>query len=202
MANATLGRIILAGLGILAYKNRDRLGDIFKPSQTGPDGRTNAEDPKTEGSLFDQLTKSGGLGDILERLRNIGAGGAVDSWVGKGANDPLNPQQVEAVIDEETLHSLSRQTGLSREELLQRLAQNLPETVDELSPEGALPDGPADERDGHQPGLLDPVPTASPKMAGAAQPDAGFSRSPIADRNIDGPREAGATPRPTDSPLG
>ncbi len=37
---------------------------------------------------------------------------------------------------------------MSREELLQRLAQTLPETVDELSPEGELPDGPAEERDG------------------------------------------------------
>ena len=202
MANATLGRIILAGLGVLAYKNRDRLGDIFRPSQTNSEGRADTDGPKTEGSLFDQLTKSGGLGEILDKLRNIGAGGAVDSWVGKGANEPLNPSQVESVIDEETLQSLSKQTGMSREELLQRLAQNLPETVDELSPEGELPDGPSDERDGHQPGLLDPVPAASPKMAGAAQPDAGFSRSPAADRNTDGPREAGMTPRPTDSPLG
>ncbi len=40
--------------------------------------------PKTEGSLFDQLTKSGGLGEILDRFRNIGAGGGRGSWVGKG----------------------------------------------------------------------------------------------------------------------
>lgn len=202
MANATLGRIILAGLGVLAYKNRDRLGDIFKPSQANPDRPADGDGPRTEGNLFDQLTKSGGLGEILDRLRNIGAGGAIDSWMGKGANEPLNPSQVEAAIDEETLQSLSRQTGMSREELLQRLARNLPETVDELSPEGELPDGSASGGDVGQPTLLDPVPAGSPQMAGASQPDAGFSRSPVADRNTDGPREAGTTPRPTDSPLG
>ena len=186
MANATLGRIILAGLGVLAYKNRDRLGEIFRPTQTDPNA------PKVEGSIFDQLSKSGGLGEILDKLRNAGAGGAVDSWVGRGKNEPLDPSHMEAAIDEETLQSLSKQTGMSREELLRRLATDLPETVDELSPEGELPESPPawSERSS----LLDPAPS-NPKMSGAAKPDGGISRSSVADRNMDGPRQDGSTDR-------
>lgn len=187
MANAALGRIILAGLGVLAYKNRDRLGEIFRPTQTDDPSA-----PKVEGSIFDQLSKSGGLGEILDKLRSAGAGGAVDSWVGKGKNEPLDPSHVEAVIDEETLQSLSKQTGMSREELLRRLATNLPETVDELSPEGELPDSPPAWSE--RPTLLDPVPP-SPKTSGAAKPDGGVSRSPVADRNTDGPRQDATDPR-------
>lgn len=148
MANAALGRILLAGLGVLAYKNRDRLGELLRPNPTDPSA------PRPE-SIFDQMSRSGGIGDILDKLRNAGAGGAVDTWLGKGPNKPLEPSNIEAAIDEETLQSLSRQTGMSREELLQRLATNLPATVDELSPDGDLPDQPPrwDERAG----LLDPV---------------------------------------------
>jgi uncharacterized protein YidB (DUF937 family) len=185
MANAALGRIILAGLGVLAYKNRDRLGEIFRPTQTDPNA------PKVEGSIFDQLSKSGGLGDILDRLRTAGAGGAVDSWVSRGANEPLDPSHLEAAIDEETLQSLSKQTGMSREELLQRLARNLPETVDELSPEGDLPESPPAWSE--QPTLLDPVPS-NPKMSGSSKPDGGVSRSPVADHDRDGPRQDGNDP--------
>jgi uncharacterized protein YidB (DUF937 family) len=186
MANATLGRIILAGLGVLAYKNRDRLGEIFRPTQTDPNAA------KVEESIFDQLTKSGGLGEILDKLRNAGAGGAVDSWVGRGKNEPLDPSHMEAAIDEETLQSLSKQTGMSREELLRRLATNLPETVDELSPEGELPESPPGWSE--RPTLLDPVPS-DPSKSGAAKPDGGVSRSPVADRNTDGPRRDGNDPR-------
>lgn len=191
MANATLGRIILAGLGVLAYKNRDRLGEIFRPKETDPNA------PGADGSMFDQLSKSGGLGDILEKLRNTGIGGTVNSWVGKGPNEPLRPAQVEAAIDEETLQALAKQTGLSREEILERLAVNIPETVDELSPEGELPEGPASAS---EPGLLDPAPPYAPKMSGGSVPPTDTSRSSVTDRNIDGPRHDGASPRPTDDP--
>lgn len=72
MANATLGRIILAGLGVLAYKNCDRLGELFRPTNTDPNN------PKPADGIFDQLSKNGGLGDILDKFRNTGVGGAVE----------------------------------------------------------------------------------------------------------------------------
>lgn len=89
----------------------------------------------------------GGLTDLLNRLRNAGSGDAVDSWVGKGANQPIKPANVEAAIDEETLESLVRQTGMSRQEILDRLAVDIPTVVDEITPDGTLPD---------EPTLLDP----------------------------------------------
>lgn len=109
----------------------------------------------------------------------------------------MQPAQVEAAIDEETLQALARQTGMSREEILERLAVNLPETVDELSPEGDLPESPVASS---EPGLLDPAPTYSPRMSGGSVPNTGISRSPVADRNTDGPRQDGMSPRPTVDP--
>ena len=52
--------------------------------------------------------------------------------------------QVEVAIDPQTLDELSRQTGLSRDELVKRIARDLPATVDTMTPEGRLRAGRAD----------------------------------------------------------
>ncbi len=133
---ANLGKVALAMLGILAYQNRAKIGDAIRG--VGQDAHTGS----AGGGLLDQVSNglSGtALGDVLDRLRDAGAGSKVDSWVGKGRNEPLAPRELEAALDERTLSSLSRQTGLSREELIARLTQALPATVDEMTPDGSVP---------------------------------------------------------------
>ena len=133
---ANLGRLAIAMLGILAYQNRDKISDALR-------GAGRAADPNNpQGGLMDQLSKgvSGtALGDVLDRFRNAGAGAKVDSWVRQGPNEPIETHEVESAIDEETLSSLSQQTGLSREELIARITQALPEAVDKMTPSGEFP---------------------------------------------------------------
>ncbi|MER9920085.1 MULTISPECIES: YidB family protein [unclassified Mesorhizobium] len=132
---ANLGKLAIAMLGVLAYQNRDKIGDMIRGA-----GDRNPNDP--QGGILDQLSKgvSGtALGDILDRFRGAGAGSKVDSWVGTGPNEPIQPSEVEAAIDEETLTSLSMQTGLSREELISRITRDLPEAVSKMTPTGELP---------------------------------------------------------------
>ena len=62
-----------------------------------------------------------------------------NSWVGTGPNKPITPPQVEQAIGPDVLDDLSKQTGLSREELLARLSRELPSAVDRYTPEGRLP---------------------------------------------------------------
>jgi uncharacterized protein YidB (DUF937 family) len=97
------------------------------------------------------------LRQVLDRFKAAGSGETVDSWVKQGPSQPIEPREVEAAIDAETLDALSRQTGMSREELLRRLAAELPDAVDKMTPEGRVPDegGP----DVGEPTLLDDVPT-------------------------------------------
>jgi uncharacterized protein YidB (DUF937 family) len=135
---AGLGRMALVALGILAYNNRDKLADMVSGVGRDPN------DPNARG----------GLADLLDKLRNAGHGDAVDSWVGTGPNTPLERSRVEQAIDDETLTSLTRQTGLSREEILDRLATNLPEAVNDMTPDGKLPGASGDAEST----LLDPVP--------------------------------------------
>jgi hypothetical protein len=75
-----LGKLAIAMLGVLAYQNRDKIGDMIR--------RARERDPNNpQGGIVDQLSKgvSGtALGDILDRFRTAGAGAKVDSWVAPG----------------------------------------------------------------------------------------------------------------------
>ena len=149
---ANLGKLALAMLGVLAYQNREKIGDMIRGA-----GDRNPNDP--QGGILDQLSKgvSGtALGDILDRFRGAGAGSKVDSWVGTGPNEPIQPSEVEAAIDEDTLTSLSMQTGLSREELLNRITRDLPEAVNKMTPSGEMPPQPTQGTD--ETTLLDDLP--------------------------------------------
>ncbi|CAN7398922.1 YidB family protein [Mesorhizobium amorphae] len=151
---ANLGKLAVAVLGILAYQNRDKIGDLIR-------GAGNRDPNNPQGGLMDQLSKgvSGtALGDILDRFRNAGVGSKVDSWVSTGPNEPIEPKDVETAIDDDTLTALSMQTGLSRDELIARITKDLPEAVDKLTPKGELPAA-TDEIT-----LLDQVPPRSPQQ--------------------------------------
>jgi uncharacterized protein YidB (DUF937 family) len=95
-----------------------------------------------------------GLREVLDRFRNAGSGDKVDSWVKDGPSEGIEPHQVEAAVDDATLTALSEQTGLSREELLRRLALELPDAVDRMTPDGKLPD---EASASGEPTLLDDV---------------------------------------------
>jgi uncharacterized protein YidB (DUF937 family) len=82
---------------------------------------------------------TGGIGELVERFKQSDHGETAESWVRTGPNKPVTPPQLEQAIGPEVLETLSRQTGLSREELLARLSRELPNAVDKYTPEGHLP---------------------------------------------------------------
>ena len=54
-------------------------------------------------------------------------------------NQQIAPPKLEEAIGPDVLDTLSKQTGLSREELLARLSRELPDAVDKYTPQGRLP---------------------------------------------------------------
>lgn len=143
---ALLGLVAVAG-----YQNRDKIaealgglkrspgGALGQGSQPGKEqgGLSNLGGLLGGGSLGGML--SGGLSDLIERFKQNGQGQAADSWVSKGPNQQLQPDQLEHAIGPDVLNALSQQTGLTQEELLARLTRELPSAVDKFTPEGRLP---------------------------------------------------------------
>jgi uncharacterized protein YidB (DUF937 family) len=104
------------------------LGDILKGPLGGVLGGAAA------GSVI-----SGGLGDLLKQLQQGGQGDAANSWVGKGQNKAIAPNDLANALGADQINALASQSGLSRDDLLGGLSQLLPQVVDHLTPDGRLP---------------------------------------------------------------
>ncbi|MCJ2124610.1 YidB family protein [Methylobacterium sp. J-077] len=81
----------------------------------------------------------GGLGQMVESFRQNGHGAAADSWVNHGPTHEIASPQLRQAIGPDVMDALSRQTGLSHDELLSRLSRELPSAVDRYTPDGRLP---------------------------------------------------------------
>jgi uncharacterized protein YidB (DUF937 family) len=75
----------------------------------------------------------------VNTFKQAGQSEAADSWVGHGPNKQIGHAELEQAVGPQVLEALSRQTGLSREEIVARLSRNLPEAVDKYTPEGRIP---------------------------------------------------------------
>ena len=85
------------------------------------------------------LEQHGGLQGVVGEFEKNGLGATVKSWVSTGPNQPISPDDVHRALGPELLQQLAAKSGLSVQELAQRLSQVLPEAVDKLTPNGAIP---------------------------------------------------------------
>jgi uncharacterized protein YidB (DUF937 family) len=81
----------------------------------------------------------GGLGDLIGKLTAGGAAPQVNSWIGPGANQQIQPGQLGSALGQTTLDDLAARTGMSREELLNQLSAALPQLINHLTPNGRMP---------------------------------------------------------------
>jgi uncharacterized protein YidB (DUF937 family) len=75
----------------------------------------------------------------LKQLQQSGQGETANSWVGPGQNKPIAPGDLAKALGADQISGLMSQTGLSREDLLSGLSQQLPEAINHLTPNGRLP---------------------------------------------------------------
>jgi uncharacterized protein YidB (DUF937 family) len=140
---------LLGLLAVAGYQNRDKIAEMLGGGATAPAGGGQPGQPGLGGLLGNLAGSlggagaggllSGGLGELVDRFKQSGQGGAADSWVNHGPNQEIAPPQLEQAIGPDVLATLSQQTGLSREELLARLSRELPNAVDKYTPDGRLP---------------------------------------------------------------
>jgi hypothetical protein len=68
-------------------------------------------------------------------------GDAVDSWIGGGPNQQIDPQRLGAALGDDEVQRLSATSGLDITSLLPLLAAFLPQIINMLTPDGNVPDG-------------------------------------------------------------
>ena len=143
---------LVALLGLLAvagFQHRDKIQDALRgASGNSTGGSQDGGLGGVLGGLGDLLNGkagtgnvlTGGLNDLLDSFRGNGQKETADSWTTVGVpTKGLTPNEVEAAIGRDTLTELSQSTGLSYDDLLQRLSTSIPDAVDRLTPEGRFP---------------------------------------------------------------
>lgn len=83
----------------------------------------------------------GGLAGLLQQLQQAGLGEQVNSWVGTGQNLPVSPEQLQQAFGSDQMSQMAEKMGLSTGDLGAQLSQMLPQVVDQLTPNGQLPQG-------------------------------------------------------------
>jgi uncharacterized protein YidB (DUF937 family) len=82
---------------------------------------------------------SGGLGELLKQFQQAGHGETANSWVSAGPNQQISPGDLAKALGADQINNLASQSGLSRDELLAGLSQQLPDVINHLTPDGRLP---------------------------------------------------------------
>ena len=87
----------------------------------------------------DIIEKNGGLQGVVNQFEANGLGPTVKSWISTGPNQPVSPDALQRALGPELLQQLSARSGMSVQDLTQKLSQVLPQIVDGLTPNGSLP---------------------------------------------------------------
>jgi uncharacterized protein YidB (DUF937 family) len=147
--------LTMAVLGYIAYKG---LKHFSSSNQAGADASPNSSGGLggllggglgglLSGGLGSLLASgnggaaiSNGLGSLLQQFQQGGQGDKASSWVGTGPNKDISEQDLANSLGEEDINSLSRQTGMDRGDLLSALRTELPNIIDQLTPQGRVPE--------------------------------------------------------------
>lgn len=90
-------------------------------------------------SLGSGAGSGAGLAGMLSGFQNSGLGDIAASWVGRGANLPISPDQLTRGLGASHLKNLAQQAGMSEGDAASALAGLLPTVIDKLTPNGAVP---------------------------------------------------------------
>jgi uncharacterized protein YidB (DUF937 family) len=83
------------------------------------------------------INQAGGLGGLMDKFKQGGAGDAAESWVGTGENHPVSAEQVQGALGNE-VNGVASTLGMDAGKLAPLLAMILPVIVDKLTPKGQV----------------------------------------------------------------
>ena len=85
--------------------------------------------------------QTGGLEGLIRSFQQGGLGDIVNSWVANGQNLPVSGEQIEGVLGGSVLQDLASQLGVSPQQASGSLANVLPQLIDQMTPNGEVPQG-------------------------------------------------------------
>jgi uncharacterized protein YidB (DUF937 family) len=93
------------------------------------------------GHVLDYLNSPsvGGVQGLVQAFERQGLGPVIASWVSKGANQSITPDQIRSVLGSAQVQQLAARVGISPDAVAAGLSKVLPLVVDHLTPGGQVP---------------------------------------------------------------
>jgi uncharacterized protein YidB (DUF937 family) len=85
--------------------------------------------------------ETGGLQGLVDKFQSSGLGDAVASWVSTGENQAVSGEQIQGALGSEQIQAIASKLGIPPEIASSQLAQMLPDLINKLTPNGAIPEG-------------------------------------------------------------
>lgn len=79
------------------------------------------------------------LNGLVNNAQSHGLGGVVQSWIGNGANQSIDPNQAESLVGQDRIQQLAQRVGIPAGIASMVMAKVLPMVVDRLTPQGKIP---------------------------------------------------------------
>jgi uncharacterized protein YidB (DUF937 family) len=122
------------------------LDDVM--GMAGMGSSTNAQSPEHTGALamllgYINSPQVGGISGLQQLFQQKGLGGIISSWIGTGQNLPISAEQLQSVLHCEALQNIVAKTGMDQAQVASVLSQMLPHVVDQLTPNGQVPEASA-----------------------------------------------------------
>jgi uncharacterized protein YidB (DUF937 family) len=90
------------------------------------------------------LQQNGGIEGLLAKFQQAGMGQQAQSWIGTGQNMPISADALSQIFGQGQLGQIAQQLGLPQQDAAGGLAQMLPDVVDQMTPQGEIPDNSSD----------------------------------------------------------
>jgi uncharacterized protein YidB (DUF937 family) len=119
-------------------KNTDLLGSTAKLAIKNP--KIFAAAASLLSTKDSSVGGSGGLADLMSAFGTSGLDDILSSWIGNGANKEISIDQLTQVLGNTTLSQFAEKAGIDSSEAGSVLAGLLPELINQLTPDGAVPE--------------------------------------------------------------
>ena len=133
LLDGILGSVMGGGQG---SRTQDPLGGLLNSLGGG----NTAQSGNLLAAAMGMLQQSGGLTAVLEKFRGAGLASEADSWVSTGPNASISATHVEQIFGTSGLGNVASQLGLSSGQADSAMAKLLPELINQLTPQGQVPD--------------------------------------------------------------
>jgi len=85
--------------------------------------------------------QEGGLGGLVSQFTSNGLEDLIGSWVGTGENKAISTDQITSALGADKIGEIASQLGTDSDSVLSQLTDLLPQAIDKLTPDGAVPEG-------------------------------------------------------------